>query len=167
MFFRVQFKSNLIPENNHFQRTLLIPREDLGPGNSCVTIKNYHIIYINRVRPRERFMDPSLNFVHDHLFFSKFTIIYFLLFRVRLRHFLDRALRLGQARGPSAAATWTIISMSNIQDPCTKLIGGGGGAKNHSLGNYRLMKSIFVLHHFMVRLIWVYIGSDSSSAIRT
>ena len=27
---------------------------------------------------------PPINFVHDHLFFSKFIIVYFLLFRVRL-----------------------------------------------------------------------------------
>ena len=35
-------------------------------------------------------------------------------------------LRLGQARGPGAAATLPIISMSYKQDPCKKLIGGGG-----------------------------------------
>jgi len=29
------------------------------------------------------------------------------------------------------------------------------------------MKSIFVFYHFMVRLSWVYLGSDPSSAIRT
>ena len=39
---------------------------------------------------------PPINFVHD---------LIFLLFRVRLRYFLGRALRLGWARGPSAAAT--------------------------------------------------------------
>ena len=50
--------------------------------------------------------------------------------------------RLGQARGPGAVATWSITSMSNIKDPCTKLIGGeggpggGSGAENGSLGNY-------------------------------
>ena len=34
----------------------------------------------HRVCPRERFLDPApppINFVHDHLFFSKFIIIYF------------------------------------------------------------------------------------------
>ena len=53
---------------------------------------------------RERFVDhplpPPINFVHDHLFFSKIIIIYFSL----LRQFLGRALRLGRATGPSAAA---------------------------------------------------------------
>ena len=34
--------------------------------------------------------------------------------------------RLGKARGPSAVATWSTISMSYI---CTNLIGGGRGLK--------------------------------------
>ena len=42
---------------------------------------------IGGVCPSIRFLDPPpppINFVHDDLFFSKFNIIYFLLFRVRL-----------------------------------------------------------------------------------
>ena len=47
-----------------------------------------------RVCPSERFLGPPgppppINFVHDHLFFRKFIII-FLLFRVRLRHWGER-----------------------------------------------------------------------------
>ena len=58
----------------------------------------------DRVRPRERFLDPPYQFCKwpFFLFFSKLVHI----FRVRLGHFLGRALRLGQARGPSAAATY-------------------------------------------------------------
>jgi len=43
------------------------------------------LMYKIGVCPSIRFLDPppSINFVHDHLFFSKFIII-FLLFRVRL-----------------------------------------------------------------------------------
>jgi len=54
---------------------------------------------------------PPINFVHDEI--SK-LVFFLLLFRVRLRLFPGRALRLGQARGPSAAATLLIISMSNL-----------------------------------------------------
>ena len=55
--------------------------------------------------------------------FNKISI--HLIGMVRLRHFLGRALRLGQARGraprlgqarePGAAATWSLISMSCIR----------------------------------------------------
>jgi len=56
------------------------------------------------------------------IFFILTTVtvsIYLLLFRVRSRHFLGRALRprvslVKTLSGPSAAATWSIISMSNI-----------------------------------------------------
>ena len=58
------------------------------------------------VRPSERFLDPTplINFVHDEIKIS----IYLLLFRVRLRHFLDQALRprvrlVETLSGPSAA----------------------------------------------------------------
>ena len=63
-----------------------------------------------RVRPRERFLDPlpfphPINFVHDHLFFifSKNIIIYFFIILDKDRQG-GRALRLGQARGPSPTA---------------------------------------------------------------
>ena len=46
-----------------------------------------------------------------------------------LRNFLGRALRLRQARGPSAAATCLTFKFHVILDPCTKLIGGGGVKK--------------------------------------
>ena len=39
---------------------------------------------------------------------------------------MGRALRLGQARGPSAAATGK-VKLRHLLDPCTKLIGGGQG----------------------------------------
>ena len=55
----------------------------------------------------------------------------------QLRHFLGRELRLGQARGPSAAATGQVKLRHFLSDPCTKLIAGGGaqgGSKNRSLG---------------------------------
>ena len=52
-----------------------------------------------------------INFVHDHLFFSKFIIIYFFVIQgqVRLRYFLGRALRprvrlVKTLSGPSAVA---------------------------------------------------------------
>ena len=45
-------------------------------------------------------------------------------------------LRLGQTRGPSAAATCLTFKIHVIKDPCKKLIGGGGGSKNRSLGKY-------------------------------
>ena len=63
-------------------------------------------------RHRVKKCDKGANFFE--ILTSVTVSIYLLLFRVRLRHFLGRALRLGQARGPSAAATWSIISMSNI-----------------------------------------------------
>ena len=98
---------------------------------------------------------PPINFVHDHLFLSINLLLFiFLLFRVRLqvkifsgpsaaarlgqgaercghglgqlRHFLGRALRLGWARGPSAAATGQVKLRHFLSDPCTKLTGGGG-----------------------------------------
>ena len=49
---------------------------------------------------------PSTNFVNDHYFSAKLLLFIFYYFRVRLGPlaFLVRALRLGQARGPSAAA---------------------------------------------------------------
>ena len=56
--------------------------------------------YIHRVRPRDRFLappGPPINFVYDQI------SIYLVL--IRLSHFLGRALLLGQAMGPSAAAT--------------------------------------------------------------
>ena len=63
----------------------------------------------------------------------------------QLRHFLGRALRLGQARGPSVAATWSSILMSNIYDPCTKLIGGGGaGGPKVALQEYTQLSSLSV-----------------------
>ena len=61
----------------------------------CVTYFSFFPIlwYI----PRERFLDPlpeppppPINFVHDHLFFANLLLLIFLLFRVRLRHFLGR-----------------------------------------------------------------------------
>ena len=86
------------------------------------------------VCPRERFLDPlpHINFVHDHLFFSKFFIIYFFVIQgqVRLRHFLGRALRLGQARGPSAAAR----------------MGQGAERCGHGLSQLR---------HFLGRALWI------------
>jgi len=57
--------------------------------------------------PSIRFLNPPppINFVHDHLFYSK-ILFYFLLFhgQVRFRQFLGKVLLLGQARGPSAVA---------------------------------------------------------------
>ena len=58
-----------------------------------------------RICPRERILDPPplpINFVHDHFFFSKLVYT----FRVLLGPlaFLGRALLLGQAMEPSAAA---------------------------------------------------------------
>ena len=52
---------------------------------------------------------PPINFVHDHLFFSKFIIFYFFIIQgqVRLRHFLGRALRLGQVIRPKNIAHLT------------------------------------------------------------
>ena len=48
---------------------------------------------------------PTINFVHDHFISCKFIFIIFIIQgQVRLRPFLGRTLRLGQARGPSAAA---------------------------------------------------------------
>ena len=47
---------------------------------------------------------PPMNFVHGPYFPAKLLIITFYYFRVRLSSFLGRALRLGRARGPSAAA---------------------------------------------------------------
>ena len=63
--------------------------------------KTFYNIY--QVRLSEQFWTPPppINFIHDEIRIS----IYLLLFRVRLGHFLGRALRLGQARGPTAAAT--------------------------------------------------------------
>ena len=49
---------------------------------------------------------PPTNFVHDHYFSAKLLLFIFYYFRVRLGPlaFLGRVLRIGQARGPSAAA---------------------------------------------------------------
>ena len=90
---------------------------------------------------------PPINFVDDNLFFSKFNIIYFLLFsQIRLRQFLGRALRprvrlVKTLSGPSTAARMC-QSRSARPRKCTKLIGGGrggsGGSKNPSLGIYRV-----------------------------
>ena len=50
---------------------------------------------------------------------------------------MGRALWLGQARGPCAAATGWDKLRHFLSDPCTKLIGGhGGGSKNRILGIY-------------------------------
>ena len=62
-------------------------------------IKDIFCLLMLGVCPSERFLDPPpFNFVHDQI------RIYLALFRVRLRHFLGRALRLGCARGLSTAA---------------------------------------------------------------
>ena len=54
------------------------------------------------VNPGERFLDPS-----SYQFCTGPLILSY--FRVRLGHFLGRALRIGQAWGPGAAATRSII----------------------------------------------------------
>ena len=50
--------------------------------------------------------------------------------------------------------------MSYIEDPCTKLIGGGGGgSKNRSLGNYRhiykkkLMHEFHLIHTLLIKVL--------------
>ena len=49
---------------------------------------------------------PPLSILYMTTYFSANLLLFILLlFRVRLRHFLGRALWLGQARGPSAAAS--------------------------------------------------------------
>ena len=48
---------------------------------------------------------------------------------------------LGQNRGLGAAATWSFISMSYIQDACKKLI-GGGGSKYHIMGIYQFKEML-------------------------
>ena len=65
-------------------------------------------IEMHALCPKERFLDPPpINFVHDHYFSAKLLLFFFYYFRVRLvgtLAFLGRALRLGQAREPGAAA---------------------------------------------------------------
>ena len=56
--------------------------------NCFLSTHTSHALF-SRVRPSIRFLNPPppplpFNFVHDILFFSKFIIIHFLLFRVRL-----------------------------------------------------------------------------------
>ena len=75
--------------------------------------RNKTALFSYQLRKREergpsiRFLNPPppINFVHDHLFYSK-ILFYFLLFhgQVRFRQFLGKVLLLGQARGPSAVA---------------------------------------------------------------
>ena len=48
-------------------------------------------------------LPPPINFENDH-YFNNFQKLVCLQGQVRLRHYLGRVLRLGQARGPSAAA---------------------------------------------------------------
>ena len=64
--------------------------------------------------------------------------------QVRLRHFLGRALRLGQARGPSAAATGQVKLRYFLSDPCTKLIGRGGGGTKIVLQEYTQLSGLIV-----------------------
>ena len=61
----------------------------------------------------------------------EFLFIQFMGLAMRLR---GRASRLWQAKGPGASATWPILSLWYIWDPCTKLI--ERGVNNRSLGNY-------------------------------
>ena len=77
------------------------------------------------VCPSERFLAPAppppFNFVQDlnlKYFQQKKCILYYFSVKVRLGQFLDRTLRLGQARGPSAA---TMTDFQFQQFP-TKLV---------------------------------------------
>ena len=54
---------------------------------------------------------PSYQFCTRTLFQQFLIKLVFIYGKVRLRHFLGQALRLGQARGPSAAATESIRKM--------------------------------------------------------
>ena len=96
------------------------------------------IIY--RVCPRKRFLDPPgpppplLSILYKTIYFQQ---IYYHLFFCYLGLGQDTfwaercGHRLGQLRhsGPSAAATGQVKSRHFLSDPCTKLIGGGGGPK--------------------------------------
>ena len=57
------------------------------------------------VCPRKRFLDPPPPPIHLYVISAKLFIFIFYYFRVRIGQFLGRALQLGQARWPSAAAT--------------------------------------------------------------
>ena len=64
-------------------------------------------------------LPPPINIVHDHFFPQKISIRIW--GYVRLKHFLGRALRLGQARGPSAAATYLgrVLRLAQARGPRT------------------------------------------------
>ena len=62
---------------------------------------------------------------------NQFCTIIFYYFRVRLRQFLGRALRLGQARGRAPRLGGRRYGHMINYTKCTKLI-GGGGSKNRS-----------------------------------
>ena len=70
--------------------------------------------------------------------------LFFIIFysKVRSKQFLGRALRLGQANGPSSAAKGPALRPHDQFYKCKKLIGGGKGegeCKRNSQGNYHLM----------------------------
>ena len=69
-----------------------------------------HRVNRHRVkRPRVKRHRVSRQTVKNATKGKKWKKYFMYYFRIRLRQFLGRALRLGQARGPSAAATWPII----------------------------------------------------------
>ena len=90
------------------------------------------------------FLDPPhpINFIHDELFCFLFCIIIYFV----------RALRLGQAKLPSAAARIGRGLRPHVNLPCVKYTSSmnkidrmgaywAGGFKNPSLGNYRCLTS--------------------------
>ena len=77
-----------------------------------------------------------------------FLFIFVIQYQVRLRHFLGRALRLGQARGPSALPhVLHLRSMHKIYRRGRPQV---VGSKNHSLGNYRISYTCLFKHFIFI-----------------